>query len=837
MTSITTELSEEPILSVSDALRIIPNTERGETDHTGIRKVRGMISSMRPVIKMISGVYGECEKCKNEPGYKPEYLRLDKPEFSEPYVHMTCKNTESDKHEVQHSKKGEIEYDESGCMIRKEPWLDTWAEYRNATIIELQDQEKFDDLERLQVILFDDDTRDVRAGEQVLVTGEIYFERFSKMDSKINSRLYSHSITYEARREISLSSMDVAAIKRFVSKYGDDTIDELVKLFAPKVVGFNNIKKGLLLCAASCCNDSKKVRVRMHSLLVGEPGQAKSTLAREITGIVPNSRFESAQNSSGKSLTAIVSKEGRESSTVLRLGPIPFAKEAICGLNELGRMSFNDQAPLLDVMEEGEFTINKYGMNALIRSPTVIVGSANPTGSKWSSLGSDGRINLDDIPAIKPLLDRFDYMFVIRTSRDENVIREYANARAKYEDTPVPGYNVYLEKHLIYAKRFNPKMSTEATTMLIEYYTGIAKIAGSPRVRDTLYKTAKMIARLKLKNIVDAADAKEACQFYNVILNEYDHIVNIPANPIETAIEECLYTIEAAQAPILFEEAVLQTCKRNDYVATYIGNEHRTRINKRLRQILERLLENSHIKRIQMKPTVLQWIKDDRHSESKSTSDHGSSDSKKNTEESSIDVPNVPNVPKAHAHTKDKKPQSGSHAKSSKDKNNDDSDNVPRAHMAHMAHSTGSKAQISKQTEPDHISYTSYTSYGKEESSDYYKFMDTKTSSWEMGFDKKFVIARIYEHGDRWICKHSAACSKLSSDKHGIWAHALNHGMAEIKEKLGVLEGYSHDMQKQELKRFNIEQLDVLLAQVEPGSQLQKQILLAKDFLMDGGRI
>lgn len=139
-------------------------------------------------------------------------------------------------------------------------------------------------------------------------------------------------------------------------------------------------------------------------------------------------------------------------------------------------MSFDDQAPLLDVMEEDEFSINKHGFNAHIRSPTVIVGSANPTGSKWSSLSSDGRINLDDIPAIKPVIDRFDYIFIIKTSRDEQAIREYADTKSKYEDIPVPNYNPYLEKHLIFAKRINPKMSNEAITMLNEYYV-VAKTA------------------------------------------------------------------------------------------------------------------------------------------------------------------------------------------------------------------------------------------------------------------------------------------------------------------------------------------------------------------------
>jgi hypothetical protein len=46
-------------------------------------------------------------------------------------------------------------------------------------------------------------------------------------------------------------------------------------------------------------------------------------------------KYESAQNSSGLSLTAIVEKVNETS--VLRIGVIPAAKGAICALNEIGR--------------------------------------------------------------------------------------------------------------------------------------------------------------------------------------------------------------------------------------------------------------------------------------------------------------------------------------------------------------------------------------------------------------------------------------------------------------------------------------------------------------------
>lgn len=86
---------------------------------------------------------------------------------------------------------------------------------------------------------------------------------------------------------------------------------------------------------------------------------------KSIVKIVPNSRYESGENSSGKSLTAIVSKE--EDNYVLRCGPAVLAKGAICGLNEISKITFEDQGHLLSIMEEGEFTINKHGINALSR--------------------------------------------------------------------------------------------------------------------------------------------------------------------------------------------------------------------------------------------------------------------------------------------------------------------------------------------------------------------------------------------------------------------------------------------------------------------------------------
>ena len=71
--------------------------------------------------------------------------------------------------------------------------------------------------------------------------------------------------------------------------------------------------------------------------LVGDPGLAKSQLLKESVKLVPNSKYESVQFATGKSLTAIVTKDEGDA-LILRIGPIPQAKGAIAALNEMGRM-------------------------------------------------------------------------------------------------------------------------------------------------------------------------------------------------------------------------------------------------------------------------------------------------------------------------------------------------------------------------------------------------------------------------------------------------------------------------------------------------------------------
>lgn len=568
-----------PLLSVSQTIR----------KNSGDVKVKGTIIGVSKLFKMISNVSLYCEKCQitTERDFNPIPVSDTKS------INQRCEVC-----------------DKSIRHYNIEP-----IDHKNTVIIELQDINSFDDLDRLSVFLFDEDTIGIKVGENVEITGNI---KIIENKFKYFPYLYGESIQYLNRENFMLTKSDIEKIKEFKETYQKENsgiINQLVSLFDPSIVECEFEKEGILVCAVNTSTKIGDKSEHLDELFIGPPGLAKSKLLKRATELVPGSNRAGGQYSTGKSLTAIIDKT--DDNTFLRLGSIPKSRDAICAINELSKLSHDDLDKLYDVMEEREFPFDKYGIHTNIQTPTAIIASANPT-NKDSWLNNE-KVDFNELPFLAPLKDRFDLIFILHYKQEQKERDEFADklseVETKKEKEELPDHTEFLIKYIQYAKQINPILTDEAWFMLTEFYKKVnAKGFGSPRVLKTLKKLSKAIARLKLKNVVDEEDAKETMEFYNTMLVKFQKSVIYSESPKFLAYKKGVEIVKRYKNfyGITLEQIFETICKEDKQLATFFGydNEKSLKIkdNHKTRDVKNLLLGHSNIKIIGEKPLLLKWL-------------------------------------------------------------------------------------------------------------------------------------------------------------------------------------------------------------------------------------
>jgi DNA replicative helicase MCM subunit Mcm2 (Cdc46/Mcm family) len=510
--------------------------------------------------------------------------------------------------------------------------------YRNARTIQLEDVDKNaeeNNIDRLEVVTYDDACAHVIPGEVVNITGDLYIQR--KLDGggkgkKLASVLHSNEIKYKNKEEIVVTPRDIEIFhkhKQICNRaYARELeavqrnepwskkispmryIDRIVAMFAPNVIGHNDKKLGLLrslIGGRSDHGNDNGRRGRINTLMVGDPGTAKSLLAREATKIFSNSRYVTAQNASGKSLIAIVDKEN--DSLFLRLGAIVLAKGAICAINEIGAMSLDDQQHLIDVAEEGRCTVDKYGMHFEIDSPTTIIATANPYNATWNK----GYVmSKDEIPTLKTFLDRCDQVYGSRDAPSEEEIIEYTKQKTNLRKRRPHNYN-FLKKLLTYAKAINPEMTLDAEDRLNKFWIK-AKHEGTAtnRTYDSIFRLAEAQAKLNLSSEVSDEIATQTMDSIRMMLSQYGKIVETIESPKDITYRSFFYILKQTKTGLSVSELCKIACEEHKHVAEYLGYKWDMEHNHKIKPIVDMLLNyhGKNIKIVKMKPMVLQYIDD-----------------------------------------------------------------------------------------------------------------------------------------------------------------------------------------------------------------------------------
>lgn len=539
------------LISVAEAIR----------KNVGKVSVNGLIVGISSVIQVVKETEFECSNCGQS-----DTERYDPPLFSLP-------NSLSNSRKQKCISCGAASYS---------------PKHHNeisALIIQLQDVEKQNELECLNVVLFDNNTIDVRNGEKAMVTGTLHVVQQRGNIGRRVTYLFADSIEYDTIQDenVVVTEEDLVEIEEFARQ--PDMIDKLTEMVAPTIIGHDQKKLGIILMYIGA-PETDDFRGRIPGLFIGPPGTAKSKLALAAKRLgQPHSRYSSTQGASGKSITAIIDKDN--DSYVLRNGVLPQARNSVCILNEIASLSMEDQRHLFDVMEEGKLTLDKYGFHKEIDSPTTVLATTNPEHGEWYMDIIDKR----QIPLRKELVDRYDLIFVFESLRHREQKISYAKRKmAILKSQDVKEDHVFLRKVIEHAKTFKPILSEEAEAMIADYWSSLnVLIFPTNRVLETIMRTSIAFARLHFSNIVTSEIAKEAIDFLNKMYQVFDSNIVVVQDPREATCHEIAkFLQENPNIPYEFQDCINYAADHNTLVEAYLGKSPVNNNNSKYRDIADR---------------------------------------------------------------------------------------------------------------------------------------------------------------------------------------------------------------------------------------------------------
>jgi len=296
-----------------------------------------------------------------------------------------------------------------------------------------------------------------------------------------------------------------------------------------------------------------------------------SALLQYIDNIAPRSVYTSGKGATSAGLTAAAVRDdfGDGQQWTLEAGALVLADKGIAAIDELDKMTSDDQSAMHQALEEQSISINKAGINATLKSRCSLLGAANPTMGRFDPYEPIS----EQIDLAPPLISRFDLIFTVTDQPDpeedarlaEHIIQtNYAGElhthrtesnssnytpeevdRVTDEVAPTIEPDL-LRKYIAYARRTCfPTMTEEAKAEIQEFYVDLraegtgddAPVPVTARKLEALVRLAEASARVRLSDTVEEADAEQAIDIVHYCLKEIGldpETGNLDADVIET---------------------------------------------------------------------------------------------------------------------------------------------------------------------------------------------------------------------------------------------------------------------------------------------------------------
>jgi replicative DNA helicase Mcm len=306
---------------------------------------------------------------------------------------------------------------------------------------------------------------------------------------------------------------------------------KIVASIAPSIYGYEHIKEAIMYLLFGGVGKSLPditVRGEINSLLVGDPGTAKSQLLQYVSRIAPRGLYTSGRGTTAAGLTAAVIRD-KGGGMNLEAGALVLADKGIACIDEMDKMRPEDRVAIHEAMEQHTVSIAKGGIVATLNARTAILAASNPSLGRYES----HRTVAENISLPVTILSRFDLIFVLRDVPNKesdgkmsaHILELHRKGLSPIEPPISPDL---LRKYITYAKGVRPTLTPEAVQRLNDFYLAMRSASeseGSPvaitaRQLESLVRVAEAHARSALRKEVKAEDAEAAIAIMKRSLEE-----------------------------------------------------------------------------------------------------------------------------------------------------------------------------------------------------------------------------------------------------------------------------------------------------------------------------
>ena len=307
---------------------------------------------------------------------------------------------------------------------------------------------------------------------------------------------------------------------------------KLIMSLAPSIYGYDDMKEAILYLLfggiPKQLPDGVTIRGDINTLLVGDPGTAKSQLLQYVARIAPRGLYTSGRGTTAAGLTAAVLRE-KTGGMVLEAGALVLADKGVASIDEIDKMKPDDRVAIHEAMEQQTVSIAKGGIVATLNARASVLAAANPALGRYDPY----RNISENINLPVTILSRFDLIFVMRDVPEaelDSKMSEHILTLHKMKTTPeeAPLPPELLRKYISYAKRIEPVLTDDAIKELREFYLKMRSISGSaespvaitPRQLEALIRLAEARARSFLRDKVTVEDARAIIRLVTVSLQD-----------------------------------------------------------------------------------------------------------------------------------------------------------------------------------------------------------------------------------------------------------------------------------------------------------------------------